>query len=93
MYTPGVEALIRSVRDWIEIPSVTGGEGDYADALKRAVEAKGFSAELQRVEPGRANLLARAGMPRIVFCTHLDTVPPFFGSREDSDFILSLIHI
>lgn len=82
-----MEALIRSVRDWIEIPSVTGGEGDYADALKRAVEAKGFSAELQRVEPGRANLLARAGMPRIVFCTHLDTVPPFFGSREDSDFI------
>jgi len=82
-----VEGLIRSVRDWIEIPSVTGAEGDYADALKREFEQRGFQVELQRVAEGRANLLARAGVPRVVFCTHLDTVPPFFGSSEDSDFI------
>jgi len=87
VYTPGVEALIRSVRDWIEIPSVTGSEGDYAACLKREFEKRGFQVELQTVAPGRANLLARAGQPRVVFCTHLDTVPPFFGSREDSDFI------
>lgn len=82
-----MEHMTRALVDWIEIPSVTGDEADYADALSRALAAEGFDTELQEVEPGRANLLARAGSPRVVFCTHLDTVPPFFGSRIDSDFI------
>ena len=37
--------------------------------------------------PGRSNVLARAGRPEVVFCTHLDTVPPYFGSRTDADFV------
>jgi len=82
-----MEHLNRALVDWIEIPSVTGGEADYADALARALTAEGFDCEQQEVEPGRSNLLARAGSPRLVFCTHLDTVPPFFGSRTDADFI------
>ena len=82
-----MQSLHSRVRDWIEIPSVTGGEGDYGDALARELERRGFAVERQLVEEGRFNLLARAGIPRVVFCTHLDTVPPFFGSREDSDFI------
>lgn len=32
----------------------------------------------QPVAPGRTNLLALWGRPRILFSTHLDTVPPFF---------------
>lgn len=82
-----MEHMTRALVDWIEIPSVTGGEADYADALSRALAAEGFDAELQEVEPGRANLLARAGSPRVVFCTHLDTVPPFFGSRTADGFV------
>jgi len=76
-------SAIDTLLDWIDIDSVTGGEGDYADALIRFVEAAGFAAERQELEPGRFNVLARAGEPRVVFCTHLDTVPPWFGpSRE-----------
>lgn len=82
-----MQSLIQNVLDWIEIPSVTGSEGDYGDALARELEARGFDVERQDVEPGRFNLLARAGIPRVVFCTHLDTVPPFFGSRHDSEFV------
>jgi acetylornithine deacetylase len=82
-----VEQLTKTLVDWIEIESITGSEADYGDALGRALEGKGLSVERQEVEPGRFNILARAGMPEVVFCTHLDTVPPFFGSREDSDFV------
>ncbi|MEZ6004927.1 MAG: M20/M25/M40 family metallo-hydrolase [Planctomycetota bacterium] len=73
--------------DFIEIPSVTGAEHDYSEALASALVARGFDVERQEVEPGRCNLLARAGRPRFVFCTHLDTVPEWFGSRVDGDFI------
>ncbi len=79
--------LVRDLSDWIEIPSVTGEEGDYGDALTKKLSEVGFDVERQEVAPGRFNLLARAGAPEVVFCTHLDTVPPFFGVREDSEFI------
>lgn len=82
-----MDELTRRLIDWIEIPSVSGEEADYGDALARALEAEGFATERQEVEPGRFNLLARAGRPEVVFCTHLDTVPPFFGSKVDSDFV------
>ncbi len=82
-----MQELAKTLVDWIEIESITGSEADYGDALGRALEGKGLAVERQEVEPGRFNLLARAGMPEIVFCTHLDTVPPFFGSSQDSDFV------
>lgn len=77
--TNAVDTLL----DWIDIASVTGEEADYADAVARRLEAEGFGVERQDVAPGRFNLLARAGRPEVVLCTHLDTVPPWFGpSRE-----------
>lgn len=82
-----MERLFEDLVDWIEIPSVTGSEGDYGDALARRLEALGFACERQELAPGRFNLLARAGRPQVVLCTHLDTVPPFFGSRTDREFI------
>lgn len=75
--------LTRRLVDFIEVPSITGDEADYGDALSRDLERRGFSVETQEVEPGRWNVLARAGDPKVVFCTHLDTVPPFFGSRVE----------
>ena len=73
--------LTQTLVDFIEIPSITGTEEDYGDALARELVNRGFQVERQEVEPGRFNLLARAGAPEVVFCTHLDTVPPFFGSK------------
>jgi len=77
----------QTLQDWIAIPSITGGEADYGDALGRYLVARGFSVERQSVAPGRFNLLARAGSPRLVFCTHLDTVPPFLPPSEDREFV------
>ncbi len=69
--------------DWIDIDSVTGGEGDYADALIQHLTNLGFDCEKQTLEEGRFNVLARADEPVICFCTHLDTVPPWFGPRRE----------
>jgi len=82
-----MDAWIRTLCDWVAIPSVTGTEGGYGDALARRLGALGLGVERQELAPGRFNVLARAGRPRVVFCTHLDTVPPYIGVREDREFV------
>jgi acetylornithine deacetylase len=40
------------------------------------------------VEPGRFNVLAQfSERPVVTLSTHMDTVPPFFPSREDDEFV------
>ena len=79
--------LVRTLLDWIDIPSVTGAEGDYGDALARELAAIGLAVEKQELGPGRFNVLARGGDPRVVLCTHQDTVRP--GSRRATTAISS----
>ncbi len=76
-----MRAPLEIVADWIDVPSVSGSEGDYADVLALHLARVGLDVERQEVTPGRSNLLARPadGEPRVVFCTHQDTVPPWFG--------------
>jgi acetylornithine deacetylase len=80
-----VPELFDTLKDWIAIESITGHEDDYGAALSRRLTELGFGVERQRVAAGRHNVLARAGRPEVVFCTHLDTVPPFFGPSEDAE--------
>ena len=39
---------------------------------------------MQEVTPGRWNVYAHHGRPRVVLSTHLDTVPPYIPPREDA---------
>ncbi len=77
-------ALIRRL---IDIPSVTGEEGDLALELERWLVERGYTVTLQPVESDRHNVWATLGEPRLVMCTHLDTVPPFIASSEDEEHI------
>ncbi len=44
--------------------------------------------ERQEAAPGRPNLPASTGAPaRVVFSSHLDTVPPYIPAREDKEFL------
>lgn len=79
--------MIERLLDWIAIESVTGHEGDYGDAVARYLASLGFGVERQELAPGRFNVLARADAPELVFCTHLDTVPPFFGPSRAGNVI------
>ena len=78
-------------RSLIDINSVTPNEceiGEFLfECLKPLAERHGGIIERQEVEPGRNNVWAHWGEPEIVFSTHMDTVPPFIPSKEDSEFI------
>ena len=43
--------------------------------------------EIMDVEQDRFNIFASWGEPIVTLSTHIDTVPPFFGMREDDEFI------
>src|SRR6202008_576877 len=75
-------------RELIEIPSVTGDELAVGRYLSAYLERLGYRVEKQEISPDRFNVLATTdNSPRIVFSTHMDTVPPFIASSEDDEFI------
>ncbi|MDT7542352.1 MAG: acetylornithine deacetylase [Acidobacteriota bacterium] len=81
--------LFELTRQLIDIPSVTGEEAAVSRFLAAHLEGLGYEVESQGVAPRRANVLARLAnsRARIVFSTHMDTVPPHIASREAAEFI------
>jgi acetylornithine deacetylase len=78
-------------RALVDIESITGNEAPAAsllyDRLGAITRATGGSVERMDVEGSRFNVLASWGDPVVTFSTHIDTVPPFFPSREDATHI------
>ncbi|OLE53566.1 MAG: hypothetical protein AUG51_11905 [Acidobacteria bacterium 13_1_20CM_3_53_8] len=80
--------LFNFTRQLIDIPSVSGDEGEFAAYLAAQLENAGYAVELQRVEDFRANVIATTNHePRVVLSTHMDTVPPHTPSSEDEEYI------
>src|SRR2546423_1524941 len=70
------------------MPSVTGEEFQIGTSLGELLNRLGYHVELQDVSPERSNVIATTeAKPRLVFSTHMDTVPPFIASSEDGEFI------
>ena len=82
--TMNVFSLTRTL---VDIESITGNEARVGEfVLQQLLDLTGKfggSAERIEVEPDRYNVLACFGEPVVTLSTHLDTVPPFFPSRED----------
>src|SRR5215216_2388087 len=80
--------LFELTRELIDIPSVTGDEMAVGQFLSAHLEGLGYHVERQEVTGDRFNVIATTKeSPRIVFSTHMDTVPPFIESSEDEEFI------
>ena len=87
--------LFQLTRALVDIDSVTPNEeqvGQFLlDHLSGITARSGGRVERlpidKDVEPHRFNVLAHWGDPVITLSTHMDTVPPFFASREDPEFI------
>ncbi|MBI2214566.1 MAG: M20/M25/M40 family metallo-hydrolase [Acidobacteria bacterium] len=72
-------------RQLIDIASPTEHERAVAEFIEPLLSSLGFACERQFVSADRFNILARtASRPRVILCTHLDTVPPFIASSEDA---------
>jgi acetylornithine deacetylase len=79
---------IELTKELMAIPSLTGSEGNVGEYLSRHLSDAGYRVERQAVAEGRFNVMAFAGgTPRVVLCTHLDTVPPVLPVREDENFL------
>ncbi|HEV3150790.1 MAG TPA: M20/M25/M40 family metallo-hydrolase [Acidobacteriaceae bacterium] len=88
---------VQLTRQLIDIESTTYSEGRVGEFLAELLAARDFSVQKMHVaskgEDGattdRFNVYAtvRGEEPEIVFSTHMDTVPPYFGSSEDDEAI------
>jgi len=83
--------IFQLTRKLVDIESVTNHEaaaGEFLFETLSPLSAR-FSGHVERcpVEADRFNVFAHWGEPLVTLSTHMDTVPPFFPSREDEDFI------
>ncbi len=80
-------------RDWLAsrlmglcaADTTSGAEDAGLPALRALLAELGAEVTEQAVAPGRTNVLARWGEPRVLFSTHLDTVPPFIAPRREEN--------
>src|SRR5207302_10371883 len=83
--------LFALTRALVDIESTTNHEknvGDYLFAHLSTLTSR-HNGRIERIaaEPNRDNVFAFWGEPAITLSTHMDTVPPFFASREDDEFV------
>ena len=92
---------IQLTRKLVDIESTTYHEGpagdfllEYLEGQRYRVECMGVSQPDRTCTPGagdgeRFNVYAAMSgvTPDVVLSTHMDTVPPYFGSSEDDEFI------
>jgi acetylornithine deacetylase len=89
--------LVALTRRLIDIESTTYNEGAAGRELVQILAGRGFLVETMpvpqplesRSTSERLNVYAGAAgeTPEVVFSTHMDTVPPFFPSSEDEEFV------
>jgi acetylornithine deacetylase len=83
--------LFELTRALVDIDSTTDREKPVADFLHDYLSrlASRYTGRVERIaaEPGRDNILVIWGNPVVTLSTHMDTVPPFFPSREDQEFL------
>ncbi len=86
-----MSGIFQLTRKLVDIESVTNHEVAVGECLLDTLAPLGarFSGKVERcpVEDDRFNVFAHWGDPLVTLSTHMDTVPPFFPSREDADFI------
>jgi acetylornithine deacetylase len=76
----------------MEIDSTSGREGAVMDWMHDFLAGRDWSTRRIPVSPGRDDVLATFGdgddaEPRVIFSTHLDTVPPFIPPSIDGDLL------
>jgi acetylornithine deacetylase len=78
-------------RALVDMESITENEkqvGEYLlHYLSGLAAGSDGKVEAMTVSPERINVYAEWGAPNVVLSTHMDTVPPFFGSSEDDGHI------
>ena len=72
-------------KDMLAIDSTSGKERKVAEWLLEHLEAP--SKQSFEVGDGTLNLLLSWGKPQVVFCTHMDTVPPYIEPTLEKEIV------
>ena len=81
--------LVALTRRMVDIESISGNERAVGEFLFTHLSSLGYATTRMEVSPERFNVFATVPgrKPSVVFSTHMDTVPPFIPSSEDSEHI------
>ena len=88
---------VQLTRRLVDIESTTYNEGSVGAFLAEFLESRKFAVETtavqqaneSRIQGERFNVYASVlgETPDVVFSTHMDTVPPYFASSEDDQYV------
>ena len=79
--------VVSLTRRLVDIESISGNERAVGHALAEELRGLGYNVQRMAVEGERANVYTTSPQepnPAVVFSTHMDTVPPFIPSSEDT---------
>ena len=80
--------MIKLLQQLIDIPSISGEERDVGDFLFSFLTENGYETTKQPVSNNSVNILALTDeRPRVILCSHMDTVAPFLPFRREGDVI------
>lgn len=88
--------VLELTKELVSIESVTLREGRVAAHIAERLEAAKWKVEKQLIDGGDSSCPARTNVlavdddtkpPRLVFTTHIDTVPPFIPPAEDDTYL------
>jgi acetylornithine deacetylase len=71
----------------LSVDSTSGKETELADILAVELAATGRKVDVFEVGDGTRNVLVSWGTPKVLFCTHLDTVPPYLPPVFEEDVV------
>ena len=84
----GDQRLLQLLKDLVRIPSPTGSEGRIGGFLEGVLQEMGFTVTRQELRADRFNLLATTQAdPKVLLCTHMDTVLPQLPYSETENLI------
>jgi acetylornithine deacetylase len=76
-----MESMYKFLEETLAIDSTSERENDVAMYIKEHFHPEGSELEIQETKDGRLNLFFKWGQPKIIFCSHMDTVPPFIPPK------------
>jgi acetylornithine deacetylase len=79
--------VIALTRELCAVYSPTGREAAVTTLVEARLAGLGWRVARQPVSPARDNLYATLDPPLVVFCTHLDVVPPELPLAEDDAWL------
>lgn len=77
--------MVHELEQLMKIDSTSGREAELAEFIAGNFHLPGAALEIQDAGDGTVNLFYRWGTPEIIFCTHLDTVPPYIEPAVEGE--------